>query len=253
MARIRTIKPEFPQSESVGRLSRDARLLFIMLWTIVDDEGRARANSRLLANLLYPYDDDAKRHMDAWLAALAKEKLIALYEVDGTRYLVILKWLEHQKIDKPSKSRLPEAPSREFANIREDSPIDREASATDLVSSTVVPRTKERIDQPPRASRFGEFWSVYPRRVGKAKAQQLFDKITAKDSADLIIAAAGLYATKQAGTEEKYIAHAATWLNGRRWEDEDVGQVIRLTAFNSPEELEGQRLAKERLYGQAGN
>lgn len=102
-------------------------------------------------------------------------------------------------------------------------------------------------------SRFGEFWLVYPRRVGKAKAQQLFDKLAVKDSADLIIAAAGLYATKQADVEEKYIAHAATWLNGRRWEDEDVGQVIRLTAFNSPEELEGQRLAKERLYGKAGN
>jgi len=42
MARIRTIKPEFPHSESMGRVSRDARLLFVMLFTIVDDEGRAR-------------------------------------------------------------------------------------------------------------------------------------------------------------------------------------------------------------------
>ena len=33
VARIRTIKPEFPQSESVGRLSRDARLLFILVWS----------------------------------------------------------------------------------------------------------------------------------------------------------------------------------------------------------------------------
>ena len=43
MARIRTIKPDFPHSESMGRVSRDARLLFVMLFTIVDDEGRARA------------------------------------------------------------------------------------------------------------------------------------------------------------------------------------------------------------------
>ena len=56
MGRIRTIKPEFPQSESVGRLSRDARLLFILLWTLVDDSGRTRGGYQLLASLLYPYD-----------------------------------------------------------------------------------------------------------------------------------------------------------------------------------------------------
>jgi hypothetical protein len=37
VGRIRSIKPEFPQSESVGRLSRDARLLFVQLWTICDE------------------------------------------------------------------------------------------------------------------------------------------------------------------------------------------------------------------------
>lgn len=117
---------------------------------------------------------------------------------------------------------------------------------------TQVQRERER--QIPRASRFGEFWAVYPRKVGKTKAQQAFDKIVAKENPDLLIAAAGRYASKQAGTEEKYIAHATTWLNGRRWEDEDTAaNVIRPTAFNSPEELEGQRLARERIYGQAQN
>ena len=43
MPRIRTIKPEFPQSETVGRLTREARLLFLQLFTLVDDAGRARA------------------------------------------------------------------------------------------------------------------------------------------------------------------------------------------------------------------
>ena len=50
MARIRTIKPEFPQSESMGRVSRDARLLFVQLWCICDDHGRTRAASRMLAD-----------------------------------------------------------------------------------------------------------------------------------------------------------------------------------------------------------
>ena len=108
MARIRTIKPEFPQSESVGRLSRDARLLFIQLWTIVDDSSRARASSRLLASLLYPYDNDAGELMGGWLDELQEAGKIRVYVIDGTTYLDIPSWLKHQKIDRPSVSRIPE-------------------------------------------------------------------------------------------------------------------------------------------------
>ena len=120
MARIRTIKPEFPQSESMGRVSRDARLLFILLWPICDDHGRTRAASRMLASLLYPYDKDAGRLIDGWLAELEREGCLIRYEVDGSTYLEICKWLIHQKIDKPSKPQFP-TPTHAFASPREDS------------------------------------------------------------------------------------------------------------------------------------
>jgi hypothetical protein len=117
MGRIRSIKPEFPQNQKIGRLSREARLLFIQLWTIVDDEGRARAASRLLASLLYPYDDDAEGLIEGWLEELETKNQIRRYQVGGSDYLVINNWLKHQKIDHPSKSRLPKPhePSREIA------------------------------------------------------------------------------------------------------------------------------------------
>ena len=128
MARIRTIKPEFPHSESMGRVSREARLCFILLWTIADDAGRLRGNSRMLASLLYPYDDDAKKYIDAWLDQLSVEGCIARYEVDGTNYVQVLNWLNHQKIDKPSASKLPPfaEPSRKLANPREHSATDQD-------------------------------------------------------------------------------------------------------------------------------
>ena len=121
MARIRSIKPEFPQSESMGRVSRDARLLFVMLWTLADDAGRLRGNSRMLASLLFPYDDDAKGLMDGWLAELQDEGCIDSYKVDGDSYIEIRNWLIHQKIDKPSKSKIPafDEDSRTFAKPRE--------------------------------------------------------------------------------------------------------------------------------------
>ncbi len=122
MARIRTIKPEFPHSESLGRVSRDARLTFVLLWTIADDAGRLRGNSRMLASLLFPYDDDATKKIDGWLAELEREGSIRRYMVDGQSYLDIPKWLDHQKIDRPSKSKFPSFDDCS-PNPREDSRI----------------------------------------------------------------------------------------------------------------------------------
>jgi hypothetical protein len=115
LPRIRTIKPEFCQSESLGRCSRNARLLFILLWTHADDEGRCRGSPRWLANTLFPFDDDAITSIETWLAELTAENCIRPYSIDGNHYIDIPKWLAHQKIDKPSKSRLPPYTNGQFA------------------------------------------------------------------------------------------------------------------------------------------
>jgi len=133
MPRIRTIKPEFPQSESMGRISRDARLCFIELWTIADDSGRLRGSSRMLASLLFPYDNDAPKLIDGWLTELIKEHCIIRYQVNSQHYIEISNWCLHQKIDKPSPSKLPP-----LSNVREDSPNIREYSSEDQ-----GPRTKD--------------------------------------------------------------------------------------------------------------
>lgn len=114
--RIRSIKPEFWESESLGRVSREARLLFIGLFSCCDDVGRARASSRLLASRLYPYDEDAFKKLPQWMAELQKEGCVRIYQVAGESYLDLPKWANHQKIDKPSISKLPS-----FDDVREGS------------------------------------------------------------------------------------------------------------------------------------
>jgi hypothetical protein len=127
MARIRTIKPEFPQSESMGKVSREARLCFILLWTLADDAGRLRGNSKMLASLLYPYDDDAKKLIDKWLTELEGANCVLRYVVSGNCYIQIVAWTDHQKIEKPSASKIPaysevNDDSRTFENVREAYP-----------------------------------------------------------------------------------------------------------------------------------
>lgn len=150
MARIRTIKPEFPQSESMGKVSRDARLLFILLWTICDDSGRTRAASRMLASLLYPYDDDAAEKIEGWLDELEKEGCIVRYVVNGSHYLQVIKWSDHQKIDKPSPSKLPSPreSSRILANPRERSSEDQGREGKGKEQEGSVRETKPDPDPP---------------------------------------------------------------------------------------------------------
>lgn len=116
--RIRTIKPEFWASESVGRLSRDARLLFIGLWNFADDYGRGRGAFAVIASSLFPYDDDARESVESWFMQLHKEGMVRRYlGHDGNWYYDIPKWNEHQSISHPRKSAFPP-----FAEVYQDLP-----------------------------------------------------------------------------------------------------------------------------------
>lgn len=81
----------------------------------------------MLASLLYPYDDDAKDLMDGWLLELEREACIDRYIADGATYIQIIEWSKHQKIDKPSPSKIPE-PSGQKPQIPETVANPRESS-----------------------------------------------------------------------------------------------------------------------------
>ena len=133
MPRIRTIQPNFAHSNSITHLSRDARLLFVQLWTVVDDCGRARLSLADLASRLYPLDDDAPALLPGWLGELEREGCLERYTVDEVDYLRIVNWRKHQKIDRPTPSRLPAAPREPLASPREESPSMPMAAAFDAI------------------------------------------------------------------------------------------------------------------------
>lgn len=74
------------------------------------------------------------------------------------------------------------------------------------------------IETPP-APTFVDFWAVYPRHVAKASAQQAWTRALNVTTAAVIIAGAAQYASEVADRDPGKIAHASSWLNGRRWED----------------------------------
>lgn len=208
MARIRSIKPEFPHSESMGRVSRDARLTFIQLWTLSDDAGRLRGNSRMLASLLFPYDDDAPKLIDKWLGELERECCIVRYTADGASYVEVCNWLSHQKIDKPSASKLPcpDEGSRSIANTREESSEDqgsedqgREGKGEDQIPAATppdVPRgRRQRFTTEDPVCRVFDHWRTtyrHTKAVLDAKRRKLIARaLTEYSETDLIASISG--------------------------------------------------------------
>ncbi|MFJ2158118.1 hypothetical protein [Streptomyces sp. NPDC087856] len=112
MARIRTVKPEAFVSESLAEVSVEAERTFFGLLTQADDHGRHRDNAAIIAGLLWPLRaEHTSVHVEDDLHQLANAGLLCRYTgCDGRRYLHVVTWSAHQKIDKPSQSRLPSCP-----------------------------------------------------------------------------------------------------------------------------------------------
>jgi hypothetical protein len=107
MARIRTIKPEFFTSLTVADLTPEQRLTFIGLWTHADDEGRCVDDARLIKAAVWPLDDRTAADVEADLRALTESSLITRYTLTRKSYIAVSGWREHQRINRPTKSKYP--------------------------------------------------------------------------------------------------------------------------------------------------
>ncbi|QPK81137.1 hypothetical protein G7Y41_08870 [Schaalia sp. ZJ405] len=118
--RIRTIKPEFWTSPDISSLPIEDRLLFIGLWSYVDDNGVGRGEEELIRASLFPFDtlSESSVRVHGGLMRLFSSNLITLYRVENRPYVYINTWEKHQKINRPSKPRFPR-PDAENATLTE--------------------------------------------------------------------------------------------------------------------------------------
>ena len=102
MARIRTIKPEFWEDEKLAKLPVHARLLFIGTWNFADDNGALLANPVLMKSHIFPYEDIGISTISEWIDMLVENGMLIRTTYNGKDYLVIRKFLIHQKINRKS-------------------------------------------------------------------------------------------------------------------------------------------------------
>lgn len=120
MARIRSIKPEVRKSRTVTSWPFVVRLAWIFLWGYLDDEGRGEDDMSLVKAECFPRDRDVtEKKLDGWLWQMTKkvagdeEAPLCRYIVDGVPLMHAVKWQQHQRINRPTPSKIPRCPMHE--------------------------------------------------------------------------------------------------------------------------------------------
>ena len=203
MARKRIIDPEFWSDEEIGQWSFAARLFYIGLWNFADDAGRFKAHNDLLKAQIFPYE----KKID--IDKLKKELNLKIewYEVERLQYGFIRNFLKHQRIDKPTASKLPIPPP-----FVDDSPNTQGVLPPNI--------SKDNRSKGERSFPFEELWINYPNKDGKRDAERHFlASVKTQEDWDNINKALGNYLASET-VKKGYIKNGSTWFNNwRDWID----------------------------------
>ncbi|MGY2183306.1 hypothetical protein [Pseudomonas agarici] len=230
MARSRNIKPGFFSNEHLAELDFATRLLFIGMWTEADREGRLEDRPRRLKMALFPADNV---DIEKMLADLDHLGFITRYTVGSFNAIQIVNWAKHQNPHlKEAKSVIPEMPAPEPCPVKVgastiQAPGENSSFPADSLSLDSLNLIPDSLSLSPAPvvmeDLFPKFWKLYPRKVGKDKAEKAWAKLkVTRELFDLMATALAKQVLTPDWIKEKgqYIPHPSTWLNGKRWEDE---------------------------------
>lgn len=95
------------KNEKFGVMPSMARLLAIGIINHADDQGRGKAHPVYLRSQIFPYDDVTATEVADWLAMVADNETIQVYQVDGKDYYQILNWWAYQSHQYAMPSQYP--------------------------------------------------------------------------------------------------------------------------------------------------
>lgn len=245
MARIRSIKPEFWDSESVGKASLRARLLFIAMWNWADDYGIGDATPIRLIGFAFPNDELGVADFPPLREEISERFHVVFYKHEGRPYFYIPSWEKHQRTEKRAQQRIPLPNDIENVEITDvsikvaDSPT---LSSGNSAAGTGEEgrRKKEEGKKEEGLSRktdasdadFEAFWDAYDKKEGRKPALAKWRAAIKKPGVtpELLLKAAAEYVAYQRddGKHPEFTKLATTWLNGEHWNDERAARQPRL-------------------------
>ena len=245
--RIRSIKPEFWRSDDIDALSIPDRLLFIGLWSYVDDNGVGLFSVKDIVGDLFAGDmlrdsNETLIRVKEGLKALFERGLIEIYSQDGNTYLAITNWGKHQRVPNPNKPRYPrpsadsetplylfnESLIRPHESLRTGTGEQGNRGTGEQIPpiapkggrSESEPETREPTSEPTRS--FEQFWSLYPNHDYPDAAVREFKRVlrrTGTERVTLVALLQGAQMLRDEHRDPRYIPTASKWLHDGGWKN----------------------------------
>lgn len=232
----RFLHPRLGHSERVSLLTD----LEFRVWTqyilTANDYGVMRCSAMTVQSA---NDALAKRQgklIERCLEHLINVGLVVVFEHQDRRYLCQLDWQDFQKVKYPRETNDPTPPPEIIAkcseetqelfqfhseNVPETNRNLARAGGRETANGLRLEANGLRLTANGYRERFAEFWTAYPRKVGKDAAWRAWLKRRpSQQLAEDILAALQKQHEWLMREDGKYIPNPATWLNQGRWQDE---------------------------------
>lgn len=254
------IDPNIWQSEDFNKLSDLAKLVFIGLFSLADDEGRGRCNPIYLKSSIFPYKEDLRSaDIEKTLYEISSNMSVTFYSCDGNNFYSLYNWDHWQSISRPTPSKIPPFDQNNkdiHVLFTEDSLSPHGGLTPNRKEKNRIENKKKRIEKniygqnevknEPKndfadfnlagdvkvleawETQFEEFYRAYPRKVKKQDVKKWFEKN--KPSNELFSSMMNSLEQFRASKDwqkdgGQYIPYPSTWLNQKRWEDEGIKPI----------------------------
>lgn len=186
-------------------LTPNAKLLYGEITALCNEKGYCWATNGYFAELY----NVSKVSISKWIGSLKDAGYVSIeMEQDKGTKQILNRYI--RLVNDPIKEKLNTPQRKVNGGIKEKFKDNNTVNTTSNI-------TVNNIDH------FESFWSVYPRKVGKAQARKSWDKLKLNDDTVMLIAeniALRIKHGEWSDANKTFIPHASTYLNNARWEDE---------------------------------
>lgn len=216
----------------MAELSRD-NYVQVSGW-MLQDLG-LKGNELLIYAIIYGFSQDRKSsyfgdqaYLAAWTNSTVRTVHSSLMKLIG-KGLLEVKDIPGPGNRKSYRALWDGATGKNFHLNRKNFPskVEEISAQQEKFSAPNINTNNNKNDNPMCADGFDRFWAAYPNKKAKDKARKAWEKLQADaDLTERIMAALEQQKKSRQWTKDngEYIPHPATWLNGRRWEDQVTEQ-----------------------------
>lgn len=111
-----------------------------------------------------------------------------------------------------------------LCNETENRPLVKGIDKADVKPQMPDARIQKEYPHTPKGVGFADFWSSWPSKVSKAAAEKAWKKLSPQDREAATSAASGWFDAWRRKHPDANAIHPASYLNGRRWEDETTSK-----------------------------